>query len=241
MNEGNPFPAAAADANVAEAIAAIPSWRHRIRIGAVITPGTEDSDAELQRLRLPTSLNGQRVLDIGCSDGLYSFEAERRGAHEVVAIDDESSLLAGGVNGFQTARALLNSKVGYRVRDVEELNPGEDGQFDFVLFVNVLYHLRNPMRALDAINSVTRPGGQMILKTYFQTDVRKWVRGRCIGFDIDPRPKLWFYPGTELAGDPNNGFGPTRRGMAGLRKATGWEYERMIRWGDRLYYRCIRR
>lgn len=117
MNEGNPFPAAAADANVAEAIAAIPSWRHRRQDRPVITPGTEDSDAELQRLRLPTSLDGQRVLDIGCSDGLYSFEAERRGAHEVVAIDDESSLLAGGVNGFQTARALLNSKVGYRVRD----------------------------------------------------------------------------------------------------------------------------
>lgn len=194
-NDLHPIP----DRDAAELIASIPSWRHRIRIGGVTTPGTEDSDAELARLGLPADLSGRRVLDIGCSDGFYSFEAERRGAADVVAIDDESSLLAGGVNGFGIARRLLRSDVDYVVRDVEDLNPITDGTYDLVLFVNVLYHLRNPMRALDSIASVTRPGGQMILKTYFQTDVRKWVKGRCIGFDIDRRPKLWFYPDRELA------------------------------------------
>ena len=228
------------DDQVAAQIATVPSWRHRIRIGGVITPGTEDSDAELRRLALPANLGGKRVLDIGCSDGRYSFEAERRGASDVVAVDDESSLLAGGVNGFQVARRLLHSQVTYRLGDVEDLEPGRDGTFDLVLFVNVLYHLRNPVRALEAIHSVTAPGGQMILKTYFQTDVRAWINGRCVGFDIDPRPKMWFYPGRELAGDPTNWVGPNRRGIEALLQATGWSYRQTLRWGDRLYYLCTK-
>lgn len=225
-------------AEISAAIATIPTWRHRIRIDGHVTPGTEDSDAELARLRIDRDLSGLRVLDIGCSDGAYSFECERRGAAEVVAIDDESSLLAGGVNGFTVARDLLGSKVRYEVMDVERLDPDVIGTFDRVLFVNVLYHLRNPMLALDRIRSVTKPGGQMTLKTYFQTDVRRWVRGRCYGFDVDPRPKFWFYPSTELAGDPTNWYAPNRRGLEGLISATGWRYERMQQWGDRLYYRC---
>jgi tRNA (mo5U34)-methyltransferase len=225
---------------IAHAVAGVPKWRHRIRIGDVVTPGTEDTDAELRRLDLASSYTGQRVLDVGCSDGLYSFEVERRGAAEVVAVDDESSLLAGGKNGFQVASELLGSKVSYRTGDVEDLDPSEIGLFDLVLFLNVLYHLRNPVRALESIHSVVRPGGTMILKTYFQTDVRKWVRGKCYGFDIDPRPKMWLYPGRELAGDPTNWVGPNRRGVEALLAMTGWEFERTLRWGDRLYYRCTK-
>ena len=36
--------------------------------------------AVLPRLHLPESLAGQSVLDVGCWDGFYSFDAERRGA-----------------------------------------------------------------------------------------------------------------------------------------------------------------
>ncbi|PCH59247.1 MAG: hypothetical protein COC05_07395 [Gammaproteobacteria bacterium] len=32
-------------------------------------------------------LKGKRVLDIGCRDGLFSFEAEKLGASEVIGID----------------------------------------------------------------------------------------------------------------------------------------------------------
>lgn len=236
MND--PLPAELTPAAISRAIASVPTWRHRISISGHVTPGTEDSDAELRRLRLDRDLRGLRVLDIGCSDGAYSFEAERRGASEVVAIDDESSLLAGGVNGFTVAHDLLGSKVRYEVTDVERLDLDVLGAFDRVLFVNVLYHLRNPMLALERIRSVTRPGGQMTLKTYFQTDVRRWVKGRCIGFDVDRRAKFWYYPGAELAGDPTNWFAPNRRALEGLLRATGWECQRMQRWGDRLYYRC---
>lgn len=227
--------------DVRSRVADIGVWRHRIDLGdGIVTPGTEDCPTELTRLQVPQDLTGTRVLDVGCSDGFYSFECERRGA-DVVAIDDESSLLSGGVNGFRTARSILGSNVEYRAADVELLPADEAASYDLVLFVNVLYHLRNPMKSLEQLAMVTKPGGTLVLKTYFQTDVRKWVRGRCYGFDIDRRPKWWYYPSTELAGDPTNWWAPNRAGLEAMLGATGWtSLRRLGTHGDRLYYQATR-
>lgn len=226
----------------AAAVAEVPRWRHRIDVGhGIVTPGTEDTATELRRLQIPARLDGRRVLDIGCSDGYYAFVCEDRGA-TVSAIDDESSLLAGGRNGFQVAHELRGSSVGYAARDVEDLDPAVDGTFDLVLFINVLYHLRNPMRSLERIAAVTEPGGTLVLKTYFRNDLRVWVKGRCLGVDLDRRPKWWYFPTTELGGDPTNWWAPNRRGLEALLGATGWSDARCIgRHGDRLYYQATRR
>lgn len=222
-------------------VAAVKVWRHRIHLApGLTTPGTEDTELEWRRLRVPEPLSGKRVLDVGCSDGFYSFECEKRGA-DVVAIDDESSLLSGGQNGFEVASAILGSSVQYRRRDVHDLSPEADGQFDLVLFINVLYHLRNPLLALDRIASVVRPGGTLVLKTYFQRDLRFWFRGRPYGIDIDRRPKWWFFPTTELGGDPTNWFAPNKPALEAALRATGWtDLERIAEAGDRIYYHARR-
>lgn len=229
---------------IEQRIAAVPRWRHRITIGpGIVTPGTEDTAAELRRLEMPTDLRGRRVLDIGASDGFYSFAAEQRGAAEVMAIDDESSMIGGPgrENGFRVARDLLGSTARYEARDVEQLDATTDGQFDLVLFINVLYHLKNPMLALERIAEVTAPGGTLILKTYYRTDVRVWFKGRCLGFDVDSRPKWWYFPTTELSDDPTNWFAPNRAGLEAMLGATGWDDIRAIgRHGDRLYYQATR-
>ena len=67
-----------------------PHWFHSIDLGeGVVTRGVKTPEhlaSELNALRLP-DLNGRTVLDIGAWDGFYSFEAERRGAAKVVALD----------------------------------------------------------------------------------------------------------------------------------------------------------
>jgi hypothetical protein len=55
----------------------------------VVTKGVNTEAAlaaEVQRLMLP-DLRGKTVLDINCWDGFFAFEAERRGASRVVALD----------------------------------------------------------------------------------------------------------------------------------------------------------
>jgi tRNA (mo5U34)-methyltransferase len=226
---------------VRERIASVGTWRHTIEVApGISTPGTVDNRSELDRLHLPAELAGKRVLDVGCSDGFYSFTCEQRGA-DVVALDDESSLLAGEGNGFTVARELLGSKVDYRVADVETLGESDLGLFDLVLFVNVLYHVQNPQRALHALAAVTRPGGRMVLKTIFRNDVRVWVRGRPYGFDFDRKPKWWYFPTDELGGDPTNWWAPNRAGLVGMLEATGWRVDGPIdQHGDRLYLHALR-
>ncbi len=222
-------------------IASVATWRHTIEVApGIFTEGTVDNRTELGRLRLPADLAGKRVLDVGCSDGFYSFTCEQRGA-DVVALDDESSLLAGEGNGFTVARELLGSTVDYRIADVETLAESDLGSFDLVLFVNVLYHVQNPQRALRALAAVTQPGGRMVLKTIFRNDVRVWVRGRPYGFDLDRRPKWWYFPHDELGGDPTNWWAPNRAGLVGMLEATGWRVDGPIdQHGDRLYLHALR-
>ena len=43
----------------------------------------------LSKYQLPDNLQGCRILDIGAFDGFWSFEFEKRGASEVIALDLE--------------------------------------------------------------------------------------------------------------------------------------------------------
>lgn len=65
-------------------------WWHSIDFGdGVRTSGYKTTDrlaAEVANMRLP-DLAGRSVLDIGAWDGYFSYEAERRGAARVVALD----------------------------------------------------------------------------------------------------------------------------------------------------------
>ena len=67
----------------------IPYWYHRIELpGGIVTPGWSPLCAE--KYAIPDDLIGKRVLDIGAWDGYWTWEALKRGAKEVIAIDDFS-------------------------------------------------------------------------------------------------------------------------------------------------------
>jgi tRNA (mo5U34)-methyltransferase len=65
-------------------------WYHSIDLGqGVVTDGRLTQAAlteQVAAMRLP-DLRGKRVLDVGCWDGFFALEAERREAAEVVALD----------------------------------------------------------------------------------------------------------------------------------------------------------
>jgi len=150
---------------ILEKINRVKYWRHRIDLGnGIFTPGTENPKA-FDYLGLPKDLSGKTVLDIGAWDGLYSFEAERRGA-KVLATDlwhDEKlgkkflwDDIRNGVEGFLTARDILDSKVEHKNISVYDISPETVGDFDIVLFLGVLYHLPDPILALKTVASVTK-------------------------------------------------------------------------------------
>jgi tRNA (mo5U34)-methyltransferase len=102
---------------------------------------------------VPKDLSGQTVLDIGCNGGFYSFEMKRRGAARVLGVDHDPVYL----NQARFAREQLGLDVEFALGDVyniERLVHGE--QFDYVVFMGVLYHLRHPLYALEKVASLVR-------------------------------------------------------------------------------------
>jgi tRNA (mo5U34)-methyltransferase len=156
------------------AVDSVPLWYHTMELApGVVTPGWFDLRPIVDRLPWP-DVAGKRCLDIGTWDGFLAFELERRGAAEVVCTDlgDDTEwdwtpdVWASGAEtmteltgptkgpGFLIARQALGSSVERRQLNIYDLAPGTVGEFDVVVCGSLLLHLRDPLRALEAVRSV---------------------------------------------------------------------------------------
>ena len=203
-------------------------WFHRIPLGqGIVTPGVDDTAAKLARLKLPESFSGKTVLDIGAWDGFFSFEAERRGASRVLAVDSYSWTGDGWgkKTGFELARRVLKSKVEDREMEVLDLAPEKIGTFDVVFFLGVLYHMRHPLLALEKVASVTNQ--QLILET--KVDLLTWKT-----------PAMAFYRDRELNNDPTNWWAPNVPGLCDMLRAVGFRSVQVVSRPKAWYQRALR-
>ena len=148
---------AAVEPDVAAEVQAL-RWYHSIALpGSIVTPGVQDSARVVPRLQLP-DLTGKSVLDIGAFDGFFSFHCAQRGAARVLATDCHAwSDPSWGSSSFELARRALGleDRVEDKYVNVMDLSPEvAGGTFDVVLFLGVLYHLRDPVTALERAASV---------------------------------------------------------------------------------------
>jgi 2-polyprenyl-3-methyl-5-hydroxy-6-metoxy-1,4-benzoquinol methylase len=224
---------------IRERIASVPYWFHRIEIApGIVTPGEDDSPGKIHRLGIPKDLLGKRVLDIGAYDGFFSFECERRGA-EVVAIDT----IPYGQSGFKVAHELLGSKVRFRSASVYDLNPESFGQFDLVLCLGVIYHLRHPLLGLEHIHSICK--GTLILETQICDEYFIDARGKiaslhAVAPSVNKTAIAQFYPGAELNGDPSNWWSPNLAALEAMLGSTGFKPRQTIQNGVRACVHCDR-
>jgi tRNA (mo5U34)-methyltransferase len=231
-------------AELEQAAASVPWWWHSIDLGyGVITKGVKcggDMTGELKALRLPDPA-GKTVLDIGAMDGFYSFEAERRGAKRVVAVDYYSWSLdlpkhfeymrecqelgihpkpdqetpnwrpweLPGKRGYDAAHRVLESKVETVVDDFMQLDPKKLGTFDIALFLGVLYHLEDPLRALKHLSALT--GEVAIIET----------AAICVP-GLEHIAFAEFFETSELGGDMSNWWAPNIKALCGLCRAAGF-------------------
>ena len=149
-------------------------WYHTIDVApGVTTKGWFDLRDVVDLMPWPNVV-GKRCLDIGTFDGYLAFELERRGASEVVAVDVEDHMLwdwppdyrAPELSrdigfrgppkgaGFRLIAELTGSEVDWRPVSIYDLSPETVGTFDVVVCGTLLLHLRDPIRALEAVRSV---------------------------------------------------------------------------------------
>jgi 2-polyprenyl-3-methyl-5-hydroxy-6-metoxy-1,4-benzoquinol methylase len=101
----------------------------------------QDRSTTAERI-FPKSLHGASVLDIGSALGFFCFEAERRGASKVVGLEPRESRHEAAV----VLHEILGSRVELRPQGI--LDFSSDEQFDYVLLLNVIHHLKEPFRVL---------------------------------------------------------------------------------------------
>jgi SAM-dependent methyltransferase len=142
------------DQSVRDAVAKH-QWYQSIPLGdGLVTPG-ETGDAterKLEMMKLPADLAGKTVLDIGCNEGFFSFECERRGASRVLAVDKGKDAAA----KFALVKQILGAQVEFSDVNLFDIEPAKLGRFDIVFFLAVLHHLRYPIVAIDRVYELTR-------------------------------------------------------------------------------------
>ncbi|MDX6643940.1 MAG: tRNA (mo5U34)-methyltransferase [Solirubrobacteraceae bacterium] len=162
------------DGDLQAAVDSNPLWYHTMELApGVVTPGWFDLRPIVERMPWP-DVRGKRCLDVGTWDGFLAFELERRGASEVVCTDlsDDSqwdwtpdlrqsgpevmAAFAGPEKGrgFAIARQALGSSVQRVESSIYDLSADTVGRFDVVVCGSLLLHLRDPLRALEALRSV---------------------------------------------------------------------------------------
>ena len=82
-------------------------------------------------------LDGLRILDLGCGEGVYAVEAALRGA-TVLAVDAREDRMGEG-RGIAERHGIEG--VEFQLRDAREVSRERDGGFDAVWCLGLLYHL----------------------------------------------------------------------------------------------------
>lgn len=218
-------------------VASVAHWYHRIVIGpTIVTPGTNDCATTLARLHLPANCHGLRVLDLGTRDGFFAFELERRGA-EVVAVD----YMPATQSGFAVAATLVGYKGMYLQENIYNLDPKQLGTFDLVLFLGLLYHLPDPLRALRIARSLCRK--QLYCETYVIDEHLPLPDGSTTPLaELAPAlrdvPLMCFMPGHSLNNDPTNYWGPNMKCLELMLAETLFTVVEQQRYGDRAILSC---
>lgn len=189
------------------------TWFHSIDLGGEITAGATSMYAQniLSDIYFSIGIDGLSVLDVGAWDGFFSFEAEKRGASRVVAVDK----FAWGFGGwgkraaFEYARDFLKSKVEDRILDLDGTTVENLGTFDVVMYNGIVYHDPD---AYHHLRETAKIASQVMT---VETAVEL--------MDL-PRPAAVFYPAEEAAqGKPENGCGPNSLMMFAWLKSFGFE------------------
>jgi len=168
---------------------------------------------------IPENIAGASVLDIGCNGGFYSIEMKRRGAEYVLGVDIDERYLSQARFASQT----LNLDIEFRKCSVYDLD-SIPGQFDYVIFMGVFYHLRYPLLGLDT--AVKKVGGKMIFQTMLRGSLqqRQWKEDYSfwqedIFFDPD-FPSMHFIE-NKYSGDPTNWWIPNRAAAESMLRSAG--------------------
>jgi tRNA (mo5U34)-methyltransferase len=202
-------------------VASVPHWHHKFEIyPGVVTPGSYDPVFLWDKLQIDERCAGKTILDIGASDGFYTRRMDMLGGN-VTAVDFRRK----EAHGFGVMEKLYGKEFRYQHCNVYDINVDEVGQSDLVLFLGVLYHLPDMIRAFHKVRTLCR--STLLLETHSDNDFCK---------DI---PAARYYRAASLAGDITNFWSPNAACVLDMLHDACFDVVRHETWGDRLLVEAI--
>jgi tRNA (mo5U34)-methyltransferase len=142
-----------------------PAWMYEFDLGeGVRTPLLLEELRSIHQTReqmimpvidqyFPQGLAGKVCLDIACNEGYFSHLLCHRGA-TVKGIDVREA----NIQRARKVQSILGYDPKRMVYQVENFldNKDEPDSYDVTLFLGLLYHIENPMRAIRTLHSITR-------------------------------------------------------------------------------------
>jgi tRNA (mo5U34)-methyltransferase len=151
---------------IQRAINKFPQWLQNFNLNGVYTnpanPNYPQERWEFIDQYVAQDLSGKTVLDLGCNAGYFSIKFRERGA-KVTGVDWNKDNIE---QAKFVADVLGITGIEYEVANIYEFVINNTTSYDYVIFMGVFYHLRNPLIVLDKIATFTRE------KMYFQTILR---------------------------------------------------------------------
>lgn len=121
--------------------------------------GISPSYEKINKIGMPENLKGKCVLDIGCNEGFYCFECEKRGG-KVIGIESNSEFIQLAIKRKSELSSFVNFKK-LDWRKIKNLNY----KFDLVLFLAAFHYIKNyQLEMLRDIYNLMNDGGLFILE-----------------------------------------------------------------------------
>ena len=106
------------------------------------------------------SLEGKKVVDIGCGGGILAESLAQSGA-ETTGIDlSEKALKVAELHALE-----VGAKLTYRAISAEDLAQEQAGQYDVVTCMEMLEHVPDPASVVQACAELCKPGGTLFFST----------------------------------------------------------------------------
>lgn len=123
-------------------------------------PLHEINPLRLEYIDRRSSLQGKKVVDVGCGGGILAESMALRGAN-VLGIDMGKAPLSVA----QLHKLETGAELEYQQITAEELAEQEAGQYDVVTCMEMLEHVPDPASVIAACCKLVKPGGHVFFST----------------------------------------------------------------------------
>ena len=149
-----------------------------------LSTGGYDRSATAEQI-FPDDMTGKTVLDLGSKFGYFCFEAIKRGADRVLGVDVD----ADSVRKARLLADCLGVKASFEQFDIEK--DTLDEKFDYVLCLNLLHHMKNPLALLETLIGITNERLVLEVASLGGHDRRKVGVSRVANYFLDRSPIIF--------------------------------------------------